>query len=227
MPGQLRRLSLPRSCRVRLPREPSHNSAEGKIEPAVDDLWSGKALFLVMPPATERDGTDAELRPQLRAGNEITPLEIRSLPRVFLPSQYPNFALSHVPPRNALTARERSRGTRMQTRTYIHGICTEICNRQIPGSQVLGKDDVAAPDVAAIPASPRNPTRGGLRLCAPTILLARCRATGLALGDLFESYKLRPKTVFAHGRQASPLGAVRIAPSLGTSHPALPRQAAC
>jgi hypothetical protein len=29
------------------------------------------------------------------------------LPRVFLPSQYPNFALSHVPPRNALSVRER------------------------------------------------------------------------------------------------------------------------
>jgi len=27
----------------------------------------------------------------------------------------------------------------MQRRSYIHGICSEIFNRQIPGSQVLGK----------------------------------------------------------------------------------------
>jgi hypothetical protein len=40
--------------------------------------------------------------------------------------------LSHVPPRNAVTAHERLRSTRMQTRTYIHGICPEICNWQIP-----------------------------------------------------------------------------------------------
>src|SRR5262249_8979332 len=119
--------------------EPSRNGAHGKVEPTVDHLGGGKAVFLVVPPAPERDGTDAELRPQLRAGNEIAPLEIRSLPRVFLPSQYPNFALSHVPPRNALTARERSRRTRTQRRSYIQGICSEIRDRQIPGCQAPGK----------------------------------------------------------------------------------------
>jgi hypothetical protein len=84
LPGQLRRLSLPRSCPVRLPSEPSHNSAQGKIEPAVDDLWSGKALFPVMPPAPERDGTDAELGPKLRAWDEFKRFRLRGLREVCL-----------------------------------------------------------------------------------------------------------------------------------------------
>src|SRR6516162_11475806 len=148
MPGQLRRLSLPRSCRVPLLSDPSRNGGYREVQAPVDYLGGGKAIFLVVPPAPERDGTDAELRPQLRAGNEIAPLEIRSLPRVFLPSQYRNFALSHVPPRNALTARERSTSTRTQRRSYIHGICPEICNRQIPDSQAPGNERWSPPDVA-------------------------------------------------------------------------------
>src|SRR5262249_9378061 len=131
--------ALPRSCRVPLPSDPSRNGGHREVQAPVDHLGGGEAAFLVMPPAPERDGTDAELCPQRRAGNEVAPLEFRSLPRVFLPSQYRNFALSHVPPRNGLTVRERSRSTRTQRRSYIHGICPEICNRQIPGSQVLGK----------------------------------------------------------------------------------------
>src|SRR5262245_22090226 len=95
------RLCLVRSCRVPLPSDPSRNGGHREIEAPVDHLGGGKAIFLVVPPAPERDGTNAELRPQLRAGNEVAPLEIRSLPRVFLPSQYRNFALSHVPPRIA------------------------------------------------------------------------------------------------------------------------------
>src|SRR5262249_61755683 len=90
--------------------------------------WAGPVVFLAVPQAPGVEGPNAHLPPQLRAGNEFAPLEIRSLPRVFLPSQYPNFALSHVPPRNALTARERSRRTRTQRRSYIQGICSEIFN---------------------------------------------------------------------------------------------------
>src|SRR5262249_14539933 len=130
--------------------EPSRNGAHGKVEPTVDHLGGGKAIFLVVPPAPERDGTDAELRPQLRAGNEIAPLEIRSLPRVFLPSQYPNFALSHVPPRNGLTVRERSSRTEAQRHQKTTEFAPQSATgkfqavRHRPGSRVKRLLDLAA-----------------------------------------------------------------------------------
>src|SRR5262249_48657942 len=96
MPGQLRRLSLPRSCRVRLPGEPSRNGGHREVQAPVDDLGDRKAAFLVMPPAPESDGADAELRPQLWTGDEIVRLGLRCLLRNCLFGLYANFALSHL-----------------------------------------------------------------------------------------------------------------------------------
>src|SRR5262245_40562060 len=118
----MQELSLVRSCRVPLLSDPSRNGGHREVQATVDHLGGRKAVLLAVPPPPERDGTDAEFCPQLRAGNEITTLEIRSLPLVFLLSQYPKSALSHVPPRNALTARERSTSSRTRRRSYIHGI---------------------------------------------------------------------------------------------------------
>src|SRR5262249_35704293 len=68
--------ALPRSCRVPLLSDPSRNGGHREVQAPVDYRGGGKAAFLVMPPAPQCDGTDAELRPQLRAGNELAPLEI-------------------------------------------------------------------------------------------------------------------------------------------------------
>src|SRR5262249_9337584 len=84
MPGQLRRLSLPRSCRVRLPSEPSRNGGHREVQAPVDHLGGGKAAFLVMSPAPERDGTDAELGPQLRGWDEFKRVGFRRLREVCL-----------------------------------------------------------------------------------------------------------------------------------------------
>jgi hypothetical protein len=94
--------------------------------------------------------------------------------------RYPKSALSHVPPRNGLTVRERSGGTRMQTRTYIHGICIEICDRQIPGSQAPGKRRCGrarrSGNTRITTLIRRGAFRRDYQLCAPTVLLARYRS---------------------------------------------------
>src|SRR5262249_1477707 len=76
---------------------------------------------------------------------------------VRLPSRYPKSALLLVLPRNALTVRERSGGNRMETRTFIHGICSEICNRQIPGSQAPSEFSCEAPVRPSDQAADRRP----------------------------------------------------------------------